>query len=725
MSNGSSSSAGQFEVQVTFTVEGLEQELNVLEFHGSERLSTLFSYNIDLACREADLDFTQIVGQPALLSITRQDDTRYVHGLVSHFQQQRRGRTFTLYDAILEPRAFRMENRIDCRIYQNMTMKDVVTRVLQQHQVTHRFRCRGNQDPPEREYCVQYRETDWNFVSRLLAEEGYFFFFQHTDSSHEMVISNDRTVHEEIPGEGTVPFGAPDSGSASRERIHQMSYAEQVVPGKVALQDYNFQMPQVDFSSEHESGEGEAELEVYDYPGVYAAPEQGQNLSQVRQEANEALRRGGHASSDCVRLIPGYTFTLSGHHQTSLNDQEYLVTRITSDGATVTDLDEGRVSAVCDYSNSFTYIPAEVPFRPQQAPVQTRVMGSQTAVVVGPAGQEIHTNEQGQVKVQFHWDRLGQNDQQSSCWVRVAQPWAGDGYGFVWTPRIGNEVVVEFLEGDPDRPLITGSVYHVQNPPPLDLPAQQTRSTIKSRSTPGGGGFNEIRFEDQKNAEEIYTHAQRNQTEVVRNDHSTTVGHDQSRTVKNDRTATIQSGNDEVTVETGSRTTKVKAGAGLTVQTKNRAVKVETGDYTLDTDLGKITQTAKLNVSVLGKTKGVQIVGKGKGVSVTGNSGDTTGVDVQGRGTVGVNIFGHPKVKAKGGESVWVSAPKIELTAGEKVLVHVNDDKVEITGGNITISSGTVRITGSTTVEVDGGGSTANLKSSGVQISGTLIKLNT
>lgn len=724
MSNGGSTSVGAFEVEVTFTVQGLDEELHVMEFHGNEGLSSLFSYSIDLACREADLDFSQILGQPASFTLTRAGRERHVHGVVSHFQQRRQGGTFTLYDAVLEPRAFRLDNRVDCRIFQQLTMKDVVSRVLQQHQVEHRFRCKGNQDPPQREYCVQYREADWNFVARLLEEEGYFFFFEHTDSGdHPMVISNDPLVHEEIAGESTLRVSAPDSSSESRERIYQMSYAERVVPGRVALQDYNFQRPDVDFSTDHESEEGEAELEVYDYPGVYSAPENGQNLSQMRQQHNEVLRRGGNGTSDCTRLIPGYTFTLAGHHQSALNDQQYLVTSLVNEGATLTDLDEGRVSAVCNYSNGFTYIPASVPFRPARQAPNPRVMGSQTAVVVGPDGQEIHTNEQGQVKVQFHWDRLGESNDRSSCWVRVAQPWAGDGFGFKFIPRIGHEVVVEFLEGDPDRPLITGSVYNAHNPPPLDLPGQQTRSTIKTRSTPGGDGFNEIRFEDQASAEEIYTHAQRNQTEIVRADHSTTVGHDQTRTVKNHRKATVQDGDDSVTVTTGKRTTKIHAGASLEVETLNRKVEVNTGDYVLATPAGNIKETANKNVAITGNTRGVNIVGKGAGVTITGNQG--VGVDIKGRGTTGVNVWGHPKVKITATAEVWAGSKKIELSATKEALVHVGSDKVEITGGNIIINSGNVQISGSTSVELTGGSSKAKLNSTEVKINGPVIKLNT
>ena len=352
------------------------------------------------------------------------------------------------------------------------------------------------------------------------------------------------------------------------------------------------------------------------------------------------------------------------------------------------------------------------------------MLGSQTAVVVGPDGQEIYTNEQGQVKVQFHWDRLGHQDDQSSCWVRVSQPWAGEGYGFMFIPRVGNEVVVDFLEGDPDRPLITGSVYHVQNPPPLDLPNQQTRSTIKSRSTPNSDGFNEIRFEDQADAEEIYTHAQRNQTEIVRADHSTTVGHDQTRKIKNDRRATIEQGNDFVTVGTGKRVTTVQAGAKLEVKTEDRTVQVRSGDYRLDAMAGNIREKAAKAVSITGSGKGVHIVGRGAGVTVTGSDGP--GVDVSGRGKVGINAFGHPKVKVRGGESIYARSPKIEMDASEKVFVHVGEnDKVVITGGNIIIKSGTVHVAGETSLALAGGAGRAQMNATEVKISGPVIKLNT
>ncbi len=707
MPGGGGSSGGQtFEVQVTFTVEGLDDdsELHVLEFHGSEALSQQFSFSLDLACRQSNLDFSQIIGQSGLLTITRAGQSRYVHGIVSQFQQQQRGSQYTLYDAVLVPRAWRLQNRTDCRIFQNESIRQVISSVLSDHSVENRFRCRGNQDPPRREYCVQYRESDWNYISRLLEEEGFFYFFEHTESNHTLVISNDQQVHSEIPGETTVRFGNPDQSSRSRERITDMSYAEQMISGRVAMQDYNFQMPSVDFSTDDE-GERDTDLEVYDYPGVYDAPEKGTDLSSVRRERLEVMRRGGSGSSDCMRFIPGYTFTLDNHHNSDLNEQQYLVTNVQHSGATEADLDEGRVSDRCVYSNSFSYISAQTPYRPPRRTRQPRVMGSQTAVVVGPAGEEIHTNEHGQVKVQFHWDRLHQRDEQSSCWVRVAMPWAGQGFGAMFIPRIGHEVVVDFLEGDPDRPIVTGSVYHAQNVPPLNLPDEKTRSTIKSNSSPGGGGYNELRFEDKAGEEEVYTHAQKDQNEVVENCMTTRVGVDQAINIGNDRTRDV--GEDETITIGNDRVETVGNDDTITVD-NDRRLRVK-GNQTIQVDKDQ-DETVRQDSN--------ETVGQDKSTHVRGDY--ELKVYTDRKTTVASNhdekVTGFKKVKVGDKLELRCGPCLVRLESNGKATVQATDIRMEATSK--------VDVRANTSIMLRVGTSTIALTPAQIEVLASLVKIN-
>ena len=692
------------EVQVTFTVEGIDERLQVLSFNGSEAMSQLYNYDLELSCRSNSLDLSQVVGQQGLLTLTRAGQSRYVHGIVPQIEQQGQGQHYTLYSAVLVPRAGRMNQRADCRVFQNEHIKQVVERVLNQHSVVHRFRCRGNQDPPRREYIVQYRESDWNFVARLLEEEGFFSFFEHTEDEHTLVISNDQQVHSAIAGEGTVRVGNPDQGSQSREVINSMTNAQQMVPGRVALQDYNFQLPSVDFASD-DQGEQDAELEIYDYPGVYAAPENGSNLSQVRRQRLEVMRSGGQGDSDCMRLIPGYTFTLDNHDRSDLNQQEYLLTRVRHQGATEADLDEGRTTDRCSYTNSFTYISAQTPYRPAQRARQPRVLGSQTAVVVGPEGEEIHTNEHGQIKVQFHWDRLGQRNENSSCWVRVAMPWAGSGFGALFIPRIGHEVVVEFLEGDPDRPLVTGSVYHAQNVPPINLPADKTRSTIKSNSSPGGGGSNELRFEDKAGEEEIYTHAQKDQNEVVENDMSTRVGNDQSISVGNDRSLRVN--NDETVSIGNDRTETVAAKESITVS----------GDRSL-TVVKDHTIVVKQNQDETVTEDSNETVSQNKSTHVRGDYELKVYTD---RKTI---VAGDHDEKVTGKKVVRVGQ-ELEFQCGSSMLKLESNGKITVRGIELRMDGETkVDIRSNGTIRMRVGNSTVTLTPALVQIIATLVRVN-
>ncbi len=541
-------------VQVTFAIEGVDEKLCVLSFSGEEALSNLFEYYLVLATESAELDLAKVVGSAAVLLIDRDGQQRYVHGTVSTFRQLGQSGRFTTYEAYLVPRVWRLLHFQDSRTFQGKTAEQIVSTVLEDAGVDsslYEISLDQNNPTPTVEYSVQYRESHWAYISRLLEDTGFYYFFEHGEDGHKLLIANFYQFHPPIAGEPKVLFHAPSTTMPASEHIFQFSYRESVRPDKVTLGDFNPLKPSLDLKTDVKSKRGGAKdktMEVYDYPAEYSVPEKGAKKAKMRLEGLQASARIGEGQSDCARMAAGHYFTLTDHFREDISDRSYLLTLVRHTFEKHGDLEAGAADTHGRYTNTFQCIPREVPFRPQHSTPKPSTNGVQTAVVVGPWGEEIHTDKLGRVKVQFHWDRHGEYNEKSSCWVPVAQSWAGQGWGAAFIPRIGDEVIVDFVEGDPDRPIVTGRIYHAQNVPPLVLPDQKTRSTIMSNSSPGGGGFNELRFEDKKGAEEIHVHAQKdldimvrdNMTVGVRASQTTGVGGGQSVSVGGDRTLKVK-----------------------------------------------------------------------------------------------------------------------------------------------------------------------------------------
>ena len=553
------------DVTVTFKADKITDTLHVLEFSGDEAVSELFNFNLVLGCSSSDLDFDKLIGEPAVLTVSGQNGKRYVHGIVSRFRYVMKGRNHTVYQATLVPRAWRLLHRQDCYMHQGKHVLQVVEKLLKKAKVDYVLHAKGKKMPAEREYCVQYRESNWNFISRLLEEEGYCYFFEHKVDKHVLHIANDYRFHPEIAkdkkGDTTVNYH-PSSTTAAAESITAMEYNQEVTTGKVTLQEYNFEKPVLNLKNDQDHAK-DTELEVYDYPGLYDVPEKGKEIAEIRLQEARTFSRVASGTSDCVRFVAGSVFTLDKFNRTVMNKKQYMLNRVTHIGEKHGDLEAGAVSKRMRYHNEFSCIPREKPFRPRRASHKPSVLGTQTAIVVGPDNEEIYTDEHGRIKVQFHWDRKGKKNEKSSCWIRVCQMWAGQSWGTMFIPRKGMEVVVDFLEGDPDRPIVIGCVYHAQNPPPYTLPKDKTKSTIKSRSTTGGGGFNEICFEDKKGKEELFTHAQRNRRDVVKRTHTESVGGRQTRTIGRGRKVTIKKGDDRLILTKGEKWTTITEGSSL------------------------------------------------------------------------------------------------------------------------------------------------------------------
>jgi type VI secretion system secreted protein VgrG len=524
------------EAQFLFKIA--ETEFGVVDFTAREEISFLYEVDLTLASRD-EINFDDVIGKDAVLTILGDQTDRYTHGIISEFMQSGASGEYILYQTRMVPALWLLSLEQDCRIFQNKKVADIVKQILQDAGITaDRFEFRLQNQYQPREYCVQYRETDLNFISRLLEEEGIFYFFEHAEDNHLLVFGDSTVNYQPIEGpqnkekQVEIKFHPPDALVPEEESIQAFAFSRQIRSGKVTLRDFNFVKPSLDLTAVKQA-DSYPKLEVYDYPGEYLEQERGKKLADIRLQEAVVFTDKAEGQSVCPRFIPGFTFKLTGH-QISTFDDEYLLIEVIHTGSQPQTL-EATASGEFVYNNQFLAIPSVVTLRPERNTPKPVVEGVQTAIVAGPDGEEIYTDEYGRVKVQFHWDREGERNENSSCWIRVASIFAGGNYGCVFTPRIGQEVIVDFIEGDPDRPLITGSVYNANTMPPYKLPDEKTKSTIKTNSSTGGDGFNEIRFEDAKGEEEIFIHGEKNLDMRIKNDRREWIGNDRHLVVKRDK----------------------------------------------------------------------------------------------------------------------------------------------------------------------------------------------
>ncbi len=514
---------------------------------GSDGLSCNGEYRVVLLCRRGDLSAVELLGQPVSVEVELPPGgMRQFNGLAAGFSMLgSRGRLHR-YQVVLRPWTWMLTRRSDSRIFQDLTTQQILQAVFAGHShADFRFELAGDYAP--RPYCVQYRETDYQFMARLMEQEGMHGFFDHRDGRHTLVLADSGRPHVPVPGYEWVDFLEPESGAGlQREGLHVWTCSAEIQSTRQVLRDYDFEKPRADLQAKGEParpvGHDHArDLESYDHPGGYRERAQGERLARIRAEAFRQQHEVFQGEGNAAGLVPGALFRLGSHPRPDQN-RDYLVTAaeycLRESGREAGELLDEEAGAAAEpwFSVRLAAIPAEQEYRPAPMTPRPVVQGPQTAVVTGPQGDEIHTDRYGRVKVRFHWDRLGRGDQDSSCWIRVAHPWAGQNWGMVAIPRIGQEVVVEFLEGDPDRPLITGSVYNADQLPPYELPQHMTQSGIKSRSTPGSNGshYNEIRFEDKRGAEELRLHAERDHVLHTRHDRIESVGHESHLTVGRD-----------------------------------------------------------------------------------------------------------------------------------------------------------------------------------------------
>ncbi|GKV82999.1 hypothetical protein PEC106664_37730 [Pectobacterium carotovorum subsp. carotovorum] len=620
-------------LQFTVKVGALEAgTFAVVDFRLDEWLNRPFSLSLSLASALPDVDFGAVLDQPCELMIWYEGELkRRVSGIISGFTQGDTGFRRTRYQAEVRPALWRLGLRTNARIFQAQKPEAIIGALLEEAGITdYAFALRN--EHAVREYCVQYRESDLAFITRLAAEEGMYFFHEYEEGKHRVVFADDAGALTKGPA---LFFNLATQGLSEGEYVRRFHYAERVSTSDVELKDYNFKTPAYGLSHKKMSSELAHQRESYqhyDYPGRYKQDPSGKAFSGYRLDALRSGAVTSEGESNCAGLMPGNTFTLTEHPNTTLNAVWQTVS-VTHVGQQPQALEEESGGEPTTMSNSFAVVKGTTTWRAAM-PYNPMVDGPQIATVVGPAGEEIYCDQYGRVKLQFPWDRYGASNDQSSCWVRVSQGWAGGQYGMIAIPRIGHEVIVSFLEGDPDQPIVTGRTFHATNRPPYDLPAHKTRTVLRTE-THQGEGFNELRFEDQAGQEEIYIHGQKDLNALVENDVVWHIKHDAHTDIDNERVTRIKA-NDHLTVENEKRD-HIKGEHSLTVdasmhQKLGQALLVEAGEEVHVKAGVKIVLEAgaELTLKVGGSfikidPSGVSVVGAAININSGGSAGNGSG----------------------------------------------------------------------------------------------------
>ena len=496
--------------------------------HAREEMSRLSEIQLDLLSPKPDINLDEILGKNVTVKVALPDDsTRYFNGFVSRFSAGGKHGRYHRYVAVVHPWLWFLTRTSDCRIFQDMTVPDIIKKVFGDEKTADfKFDLTGTYK--KWVYCVQYRETDFNFVSRLMEEEGITYYVKHTDGHNTVVLTDSTGKHTTTPGYDKISFVSPEQVvKPELERITTWDFSREIQPGVYVHDDYDLERPNVELKTRKVLTRSYApsDYEVYDYPGHYVQKKEGEQYADVRINEFGSQFEMAQAVTNAKGVCVGSLFTLEHCPRTDQNC-EHLILAASYD-LEFSDYEAMPEGSGTSYRCSFVSMSSRQQFRPKRRTPKPFVQGPQTAVVVGPAGDEIYTDKYGRVKVHFHWDRLGKKDENSSCWIRVSHPWAGKGWGAVSIPRIGQEVIVDFLEGDPDQPIITGRVYNAESMPPYGLPGGAVISGVKS-DTHKGGGFNEMSLDDTAGKERVIIHGQYNMDTVVE--------HDQTSTIHNNRT---------------------------------------------------------------------------------------------------------------------------------------------------------------------------------------------
>ncbi|KIV69563.1 VgrG protein [Pseudomonas sp. FeS53a] len=707
---------------------------------GHEQLGRLFDYELSLVSENPAIKLDALLGKPMGLSVELPDGgKRYFHGIAARCSQSSGTGQFAGYRVTLRPWLWLLSRTSDCRIFQNKTVPDIIKQVFRDLGFSD-FEDALTRSYHEWEYCVQYRETSFEFVSRLMEQEGIYYYFRHEQSRHVLVLSDAYGAHSPAPGYASVPFYPLEDQMRERDHVYDWHLAQEVQPGSLALNDYDFKRPsaRLEVRSSVSRSHSNADHPLYDYPGEYVQTSDGEQYARNRIEAIQTQYERVQLRTNARGLGAGHLFKMTGYPRDDQN-REYLI--IGARYAVSQEAYETGSGGGLQYESDLECIDAGQAFRPMPTTIKPIVQGPQTAMVVGPKGEEIWTDQYGRVKVHFYWDRHDQSNENSSCWIRVSQAWAGKNWGHIQIPRIGQEVIVSFLEGDPDRPIITGRVYNAEQTVPYDLPANATQSGVKSRSSKGGtpANFNEIRMEDKKGEEQLFIHAEKNQDIEVENDETHWVGHDRTKTidhdetvhVKHDRTETVdnnetitigvdrteQVGNNETITIGVNRTEKVGSNESITIGA-NRTEQVGSNEnITIGSNR---TESVGADERITIGANRTEQVGSNENITIGSNRTESVGsnesVDIGANQTTSIGKNESRSVGQNRSTSVGQSdsldvgkhfslnaGDSITLVTGSASLIMKKDGTIVISGKNITIDgSGAINVKASKNVVVKG-----------------------
>ncbi len=596
------------------------------ELSVTETLGHPFVIELTVDSEDRDIDYKSILGDHLSVELDlTENKQRYFDGIVTRFAYVGLSDFMGSYKITLRPWLWVLTRHVQCKIFQSKTVPDIIKEVFRAANFDD-FEDKLQRDYITLDYCVQYRESDFNFVSRLMEQEGIYYYFKHGSGVHKLVLCDGASSHGKYDDTyGDVKMVLADS-DAETGTVFEWSLGREIQSGQYTLTDYDLEKPNADLKKSKSMTQSHKDdsFEVFDYPGKYTEASDGATYVGIRMEEEVAQFERATGKSRTRWIATGCLITLKDSKREGHN-QEYLVAETKS--TVVVDATKG---SQLSFLAEFNALASKHVFRTPRRTPKPFIRGPQTAFVVGKSGEEIWTDKYGRVKVQFHWDRDGQNDEKSSCWVRCAQSWAGKSWGAMFIPRIGQEVVVHFLEGDPDRPIITGAVYNGKSMPPYELPSNATQSTIKSNSSKGGNGSNEIRFEDKAGSEEFYVHAQKDmKIEIV---------HDRSQTVKE--------GDETIEVSKGKQTTKIFGDTALTVDTGNYTMKVSAGSASIDV-MQAITVESKMSITLKVANNSITI--------------DMTGVTI--KGTM-VSIEGQAMTEVKGAMTDVTADAMLQLKGG-------------------------------------------------------------
>ena len=521
-----------------------DDKLSLRKAKIQEALGEPFTIEVELVSDDENISLDDILGQNVTIRLETEDDSRFFNGIVTEFFQKENIAKNACYGAVIRPWFWLLTLSENCRIFQEKSYPEIIKKVFEDLGFSD-FEDKLSSTYNKQDYVVQFNESDFNFVSRIMEQEGIYYFFAHTNGKHTLVMADDSSVMTNL---GQVPFIELEDESRHKDvvGIKRWENYRKVRTGGVGLTNFDFTLPSknLDAITTDPKTASLSSLQKFNFPGKYLERAKGSDYTKLLMQKENVSYDQKSAQGNYRKLYAGAQFELTDHHRDDQNTN-YLITHFSclllADDyiATSTNKDDQL------FESQFTVVPDNVVYRPQITSTKPKMTGPQTATVVGKSGEEIWTDKYGRIKVLFHWDREAKADENSSCWIRVSQSWAGKGWGTMYIPRIGQEVLVDFIHGDPDNPIVIGSVYNGSAMPPYALPANATMSGVKSRSSKGGGGFNEIRLEDKKGEEQIFIHGEKNQDIYIKNDCFETVGHDRHLIIKNDQIELVENNRSE------------------------------------------------------------------------------------------------------------------------------------------------------------------------------------